>query len=48
MLKLDAPLSSNLAARWRGARLALYAGEADGELQSFLLDASPWRPPQAP
>jgi len=47
MLKLHAPLSSNLAARWRGARLALYAGEADGELQSFLLDASPWQPPQA-
>ncbi len=48
MLKLDAPLSSNLAARWRGAKLALYAGEDNGELQSFLLDASPWQAPQAP
>jgi hypothetical protein len=48
VLELDAPLSSNLAARWRGKKLALYAGEGNGELQTFLLDASPWQAPQAP
>ncbi len=47
MLSLDSPLRSNLAARWRGARLVLYAGEADGTLQSFGLDASLWQPPAA-
>jgi hypothetical protein len=47
MLSLGAPLSSNLAARWRGADLVLYAGEADGSLQSFDLDASLWQPPRA-
>ncbi len=46
-LSLDAPLGSNLAARWRGARLVLYAGEADGTLQSFSLDASLWQSPAA-
>lgn len=43
-LPLAAPLSSNLAARWRGARLTLLAGERDGRLQSFALDASLWTP----
>jgi len=46
MLWLHAPLSSNLAACWRGAQLVVYAGEADGSLQSFDLDASLWRPPR--
>lgn len=41
-LALDAPLSSNLAAAWRGGRLVLYAGEETGSLQSFMLDASLW------
>ncbi len=47
MLSLGAPLSSNLAARWRGSNLVLYAGETDGSLQSFDLDASLWQPPRA-
>ncbi|HKI57771.1 MAG TPA: hypothetical protein VKA00_00970 [Trueperaceae bacterium] len=47
-LSLHAPLSSNLAARWRGARLVLYAGENDGNLQTFTLDASLWTPSSAP
>ncbi|HKI55624.1 MAG TPA: hypothetical protein VKB31_00615 [Trueperaceae bacterium] len=42
-LSLDAPLSSNLAARWQGDRLVLYAGEKDGSLQRFTLDASLWK-----
>jgi len=46
MLSLDAPLRSNLAARWHGAKLVLYAGEADGTLQSFGLEASLWKPPR--
>lgn len=41
-LSLGAALSSNLAARWRGGQLLLYAGEANGELQRFTLDASLW------
>lgn len=41
-LSLSAPLSSNLAAHWKGARLLLYAGEQDGKVQRFTLDASLW------
>lgn len=47
-LSLEAPLSSNLAARWHGGKLLLYAGEHNGELQSFTLDATLWQPPPPP
>ncbi|MEJ2288714.1 MAG: hypothetical protein P8Y02_08735 [Deinococcales bacterium] len=42
VLSLNAPLTSNLAAQWRGSQLVLDAGEADGTLQRFTLDASLW------
>jgi hypothetical protein len=45
VLALNAPLTSNLAARWRGTRLVLDAGEADGTMQRFTLDASLWDVP---
>jgi hypothetical protein len=43
-LALDAPLTSNLAAARRKGGLALYAGLANGTVQSFALDASLWAP----
>ncbi len=47
-LALAAPLSSDLAAAWQDGQLRLYAGEADGSLQSFTLGADLWAPPAAP
>ncbi len=48
-LALADRLSSNLAARWQGSRLLLYAGEEDGRTQRFTLDAGLWQaPPTGP
>ena len=47
-LPLQAALSSNLTAAWRGELLMLYAGLETGALQRFTLGAALWSTPTTP